>query len=190
MAGKPDRRSNGQARERITLGNGRTRPTEREQWDEQQANQGQRDDLRGGRPSQDQTEELKILYSNVQSLFGKLNELMTTTSILNPDIILLTETWTNGNITDAMLQLPGYRLEVRRNRNDTRNGIGGGLIIYVKDCFDAVPVPHNKNQFNQYCSTSIGTKIGKLNFTLVYRPPSSNVENFNNLCELLNQGCI
>jgi Endonuclease-reverse transcriptase len=108
-----------------------------------------------------------------------------TTFILQPDIILLTETWTNGNISDAMLQLPGYKLEVRRDRHDTHNGIGGGLVIYVKECLDAIPVPAVENQFNQYCMMSIGTKNGNVNFILVYRPPSSNAENLSLLCDLL-----
>jgi hypothetical protein len=90
------------------------------------------------------------LYTNAQSLFGKIDELTATTSVLNPDIILITETWTNCRISDAMLQIPGKKLEGRTNRQDTHNGIGGGLIFYIKDCYDTEPVLDSMSTFNQY----------------------------------------
>ena len=53
---------------------------------------------------------------------------------MNPDIILLTETWCNDQITDMFLRIPGYELQtdLRRDREDTRNGIGGDLLVYTK----------------------------------------------------------
>jgi Endonuclease-reverse transcriptase len=84
-----------------------------------------------------------------------------------------------------MLQLPGYKLEGRKDRKDTRNGIGGGLIFYVKDCYDAEPVTDESNDFNQYSMLSLNTKSGKVNLLLIYRPPSSNADNLAKLCELL-----
>jgi hypothetical protein len=177
MAGKQERRSNGQAREQREMDRGGISP---EQEDERQ-----RDIVRGGREPKSKTEELIILYTNAQSLFGKIDELIATTSILNPDIILLTETWTNCGITDAMIQLPGYKLEGRTDRQDTQNGIGGGLIFYVKECYDTEPVLDSTNTYNQHSMLTIKTKSGKLNLLLVYRPPSSNIENLDQLCELL-----
>jgi hypothetical protein len=84
-----------------------------------------------------------------------------------------------------MIQLPGYRLEGRQDRQDTHNGIGGRLVFYVKECYDTEPISKFDNNFNQYSMISISAKGTKINFLLIYRPPSSNVENMANLCELL-----
>jgi exonuclease III len=75
---------------------------------------------------------VKILYTNAQSVFSKLGELTAVSQDLNPDIILLTETWCNDKIPDAALSLEGYRLEteLRKDRTDTGNGVGGGLLVY------------------------------------------------------------
>jgi hypothetical protein len=115
-----------------------------------QKDERQRQVIGGGREPESKTEELVILYTNAQSLFGKIDELTATTSVLNPDIILITETWTNCRISDAMLQIPGKKLEGRTNRQDTHNGIGGGLIFYIKDCYDTEPVLDSMSTFNQY----------------------------------------
>ena len=68
-------------------------------------------------------EILKIFYTNIQSVFSKLNELIVYTVDHSPDIVLLTETWCNTTISDAALSLPGYQLEtdLRKDRNDTTN---------------------------------------------------------------------
>jgi len=103
-------------------------------------------------------------------------------TILNPDIILLTETWLHSNIDSATLYIPGFTVEpeLRRDRNDTTNGIGGGLLVYKRDSLDLMVIPNSKT-FNQYCSF----KVDNLTITLVYRPPSSKAENMESLCELL-----
>ncbi len=51
------------------------------------------------------------MYTNAQSLAGKVNELSCTVVDLNPDLILLTETWLNKDISDAYLTIPGYELK-------------------------------------------------------------------------------
>ena len=72
-------------------------------------------------------EILKIMYSNIQSIQSKLYELNVQAVDLNPDIILLTETWCNQSVSDATLTIPNYHLEteLRRDREDTTNGVGG-----------------------------------------------------------------
>jgi hypothetical protein len=41
------------------------------------------------------------------------------------------------------------------------------------------------SNFNQHCSIALKTNSGQLNIFLIYRPPNSNAENLNLLCELL-----
>jgi hypothetical protein len=52
-------------------------------------------------------ETLVIVYTNAQSVVGKVNKLAWTMSDLKPDLILLTGTWCNSAILDAYLTIPG-----------------------------------------------------------------------------------
>lgn len=50
---------------------------------------------------------------------------------LQPDVLLLTESWCNNQISDANLFIPGYELcsDLRKDRADTAHGVGGGLLV-------------------------------------------------------------
>jgi len=140
----------------------------------------------GAAENSDQT--ITVLYTNAQSINSKLDELKVISQDLNPDIILLTEAWCNGTVQNASLTIENYKLEteLRRDRSDTANGIGGGLLVYSKQ--DTKILPYDKFQhskFNQFCSFSIVTESEKLNIVLVYRPPSSGEDNLTELCNIL-----
>jgi hypothetical protein len=156
--------------------------------DQEQAGQQKRKRervVRGREPGPPEDEEiLSILYTNAQSLQSKIVDLEATTELLSPDIILLTETWTHKNVTNASMTIQGYRLEERSDREDTTNGIGGGLAIYVKEKYITLPYTKSHN-FNQYAGLKIKSKGTPLNIVLVYRPPSSGNENTAELCNLL-----
>jgi hypothetical protein len=113
-----------------------------------------------------------------------MEELAALSEFLSPDIILLTETWTNKNINNASLTIPGYRVEERKDREDTTNGIGGGLVIYIKEKYVTLPFIR-QSEFNQYAGFRIKTKNRPLTVVLIYRPPSSRAENLAELCKLL-----
>ena len=68
-----------------------------------------------------------ILYTNAQSLAGKVSELSVIASDLRPDVIALTETWCNEDISNAVLSIEGYELlpDLRMDRMDTGGGRGG-----------------------------------------------------------------
>ena len=140
----------------------------------------------GGGQEQQEAAALKLLYTNAQSVFGKLNELSAQAADTRPDFILLTETWCNPTITTADLTIPGYQLEqdLRRDREDTANGIGGGLLVYSKNCHRILPT-NIKSEFHQYVSFKIISTENPLNIVLVYRPPSSGKENVQKLCQML-----
>ena len=131
---------------------------------------------------------LKILYTNIQSVFSKINEIVVNTVDQNPDIILLTETWCNPSISNATLAIPGYQLEteLRTDRSDTANGIGGGLLVYTKLGLKILPCDkYRTNEFNQFCCFRVQTKGEPLTIILVYRPPGAGYENTRNLCNIL-----
>ena len=129
---------------------------------------------------------LKLLYMNAQSVISKINELKITVCDLQPDIVLITESWCNKNINNSVIKLCGYELctELRRDRTDTTNGIGGGLLVYIKDGRSVLPCDTDSN-FNQFCKFMYKSEKESLNFYLIYRPPSSSQENLNELTKLL-----
>ena len=73
---------------------------------------------------------LRFLSLNARSVMNKLDLLQATVLDLNPDVIGVTESWANENISDAELKLNGYELF----RCDRKTGHrGGGILLYVKD---------------------------------------------------------
>ena len=128
------------------------------------------------------------MYSNIQSIQSKLYELNVQAVDLNPDIILLTETWCNQSVSDATLTIPNYHLEteLRRDREDTTNGVGGGLLVYAKTGLRILPSDKFKNnEFKQFCNFTVQTKGDPLHIVLVYRPPGAGHNNTEQLCNIL-----
>jgi Endonuclease-reverse transcriptase len=125
---------------------------------------------------------LEILYLNAQSLLGKINELRATAADLEPDIILITETWCNQDVNNAFLSLPGYEVQIdlRRDREDTSEGRGGGLLVYAKQGLKILS-GDNSIDFMQYCKFS----VYDITCYLVYRPPNSSAENMTKLANLI-----
>lgn len=128
------------------------------------------------------------MYTNAQSILSKLGELSAMAVDSNPDLILISESWCNGTISDAMLSVPGYELksELRKDRCDTAQGIGGGLLVYAKEGLKVIQCDSSKN-FNQYCKFRLICDTVPLTFYLVYRPPTSSSDNMTALAEILSQ---
>ena len=92
-----------------------------------------------------------------------------------------------------MLNIPGYSIEpdLRVDRRDTLNGIGGGVIVYSKDglIIKPVPVENNFNMFVRFKIISRESKDdGDLTVSLIYRPPRTRNENTEELLKLF-QNC-
>ena len=105
-----------------------------------------------------------------------------------PDLILITETWCNKDISSNLLNIDNYYIDasLRIDRNDTLNGIGGGLLVYIKNGMMILPNDNNSN-FNQYCSFKIcdNKSQSKMNVTLIYRSPNSTTANNDLLFDLI-----
>lgn len=129
---------------------------------------------------------MKILYLNAQSILSKINDLRVTVCDLKPDIILITESWCNKNINNSVIKVNGYELcsELRKDRVDTTNGIGGGLLVYVREGRTVLPCDEVSN-FNQFCKFAYKSDRETINFYLIYKPPSSSQENLEELIKLL-----
>ena len=131
---------------------------------------------------------LKVIYLNARSLLNKINDLCILINDEDPDLILITETWCNDVITNAMLNIPGYSIEpdLRVDRTDTLNGIGGGLIVYARENLIIKPVPVI-SEFNMFVKFSVcpeNKDDRELQVTLVYQPPRANHNNNMELCKL------
>jgi hypothetical protein len=118
---------------------------------------------------------------------SKINELRAVAATEEPDLILLTESWCNVEIGNGELEIYGYQLEIdcRRDRVDTTNGIGGGLLAYTKTGLAIRTIrKFDDNKFNQFCAFKLLT-MNPLNIILIYRPPNSGIANTEELCKLM-----
>ena len=75
---------------------------------------------------------MKILYTNAQSVVKKMAELRANVEMKKPDVVALTETWTNADISNDFLHINDYEIVERKDREDTSRGRGGGILVYVK----------------------------------------------------------
>ena len=124
---------------------------------------------------------MRMLYSNMQSMNNKIGELRALIEIEKPDIVALTETWTNESVSDAYIQLKGYEMVVRSDRKDTTGGRGGGIAVYTKGV-------HAWNEeaetmFNQCAHVKIKNRKQLINLYVIYRSPNSTVANDAELCQ-------
>jgi hypothetical protein len=119
-----DRRAVGEGRQR----EGRPRQRSMEQRQNQERATGGGPGHGGGEASH-QNKAITLLYANAQSINSKIDELKVISQDLDPNIILLTETWCNSTVENAALTIENYKLEtdLRKDRCDTANGIGGGV---------------------------------------------------------------
>ena len=97
----------------------------------------------------------------------------------------ITETWTNDSIENSVLIIDGYNLLIRRDRQDTMYGRGGGIIVYTKkelNCYE-IPTPLDIIQ-----AISLGIKLDKedLHMYIVYRSPNSSLENNSKINNFIN----
>ena len=97
-----------------------------------------------------------------------------------PDLICITESWTNETIGDAEINFSGYTLF----RKDRKNRVGGGVLLYVRNNIKAVHRTDLENEVCEvvWCELQDGkerTLIG------VCYSPSCNVNEDNELFKML-----
>ena len=109
-----------------------------------------------------------------------MNELNALAADLKPEVIAVTETWTNSSICDSFITIPGYKLTVRKDRSDTSDGRGGGILLYIKSnitCHE-ITVPEN---LIQVAAARINSSKNNLDIHVIYRSPNSSTENNTNI---------
>ena len=125
---------------------------------------------------------IKVTFTNAQSIVNKMSEVKAILVTLNPDIFAVTEAWTNGDIGDELLNIPGYELAARRDRNDTDRGRGGGILLYAKKNINLV-VEEEKSAFNQYVTVNMKFPEESVNLHVIYRSPNSSSNNDDELAQ-------
>lgn len=105
---------------------------------------------------------------------------------LNPDIIMITETWAKEEINDAELKLEDYEIF----RNDRKHAKGGGCLIYCKSSINAVPCTELTNTEN---TETVWYKIKCIDSQLLvgvcYLSPSASDEEEKALHDLITSVC-
>ena len=129
---------------------------------------------------------MKLLYTNAQSIIKKMAELRAIIAMKKPDVVALTETWTNCEIDNSFLHIDNYELTERQDRVDTRGGRGGGILIYVKKgiCSWKVKV---EGPFCQCAGVKLKGRGRDIGIFVIYRSPNSTRENDEALCDLMRQ---
>jgi hypothetical protein len=127
-------------------------------------------------------ETLRILYLNAQSIIKKVDELSCVSSTLKPDLILVTESWCNSDISDALLSIDGYEVQpdLRSDRQDTAQGRGGSLLVYVKTGLKVLKLDLESN-FQQYFKFLIDDVV----IYLLYRSPNAPPQSMTELEQLV-----
>jgi hypothetical protein len=144
-------------------GSGGRRQQDRREEEEEGKERGQQ----GSGPA---SKEIKVLYLNAQSIVRKVNELACVAESLKPDLILITESWCNSDVTNAFLSIDGYEIpsDLRADREDTAQGRGGGLLVYAKTGLKVLKID-TECKFRQYCMFLVNDIV----FYLIYRSPNA-----------------
>ena len=125
-----------------------------------------------------------MLHTNAQSVVNKMEELRVVASLKQPDVIAITETWTNSDISNEFLCLDGYELVERKDRSDTDRGRGGGVLVYVtkEKCARRETVG---SCFEQHALIKLKGEKSDMGINIVYRSPNSSATNDASLCQLV-----
>jgi len=74
----------------------------------------------------------KCFYTNANSIIAKMDELRHKIFIGNYDIIAVTESWANDDMSDSELWINGYHMYRMDCLTDCGKK-GGGVLLYIKD---------------------------------------------------------
>jgi len=103
---------------------------------------------------------------------NKLDYLRAEVQVIDPDIIAISESWTNESIGDSELNLTGYTLFRKDRELDIK---GGGVLMYVKDCLNASEVKFKSDFPEQVWCKVMCNGNTELFIGVCYRTPSENV---------------
>ncbi|GAB0206897.1 hypothetical protein GRJ2_003155300 [Grus japonensis] len=116
--------------------------------------------------------QLKCIYTKAHSIDNKQEELEAIVQQENYDIVAITETWWD-DLHNWSAAMDGYKL-FRRDRQGRR---GGGVALYVRECFDCLELNDGDNRV-ECLWVRIRGNANKADILLgaFYRPPNQDEE--------------
>jgi hypothetical protein len=131
--------------------------------------------------------KIRCLYSNANSLKGKMQELKMRNSTDNYHITGIVEMWASEEIKDYELKIDGYEMF----RKDRIFGKGGGIIVYVKETLKSTLCNDLMNTgFEESVWCNVGTGECNLLVGVCYRCPSSSQANNEKLLQLIESASL
>ncbi len=126
---------------------------------------------------------LKIGQLNVRSLPAHYDEIKQILLNTDFDIMAITETWLNNNISNNMVKIPGYKMY----RRDRTLKTGGGICIYVKEYLSSklINVVYDNNLI-ELMFVEVILKHCKIAVGVLYRPPNVSYTMYSKLLPLIN----
>jgi hypothetical protein len=127
-------------------------------------------------------EKCTCLYTNADQLMNKRNELLAMVDVHSPDIIGITEVKPNSRyaVEECELAISGYDLFHNLNSE------GRGVALYVRTEMKPSVCEAIDSSFKEHVSVECRLEDGsKMLIALVYRSPSSTVENIQELNALM-----
>ena len=134
-------------------------------------------------------EKFNVFYTNAQSIRNKKYELICYINAEAPDLICITESWINENIlrdTKEEYEIENYNMYMYQRRDR----IGGGILIYVRDLYDANEIHNIKENINIesiWLDIQI-TRNEKLRLGVFYVPPGSKADLVENIVDEIKKG--
>ena len=127
----------------------------------------------------------KCLYTNAQSICNKFDEFKSCILQYSPKIVAITESWCNETVNGSEIHLDNYKVY----RNDKQSGRGGGVLLYIHCSLNFTPCAEmNKLEIkDSFWGTIKLTSKETLFVGVVYRSPSSNVNNNEKLNQAIQQ---
>ena len=124
---------------------------------------------------------ISILHVNCRSIKNKFGIFESLLHNLDKkfDIIALTETWLTQNDDLNFYNLEGYTIE-HINR---KQKLGGGIIIYVNNKLSTSRIENmsfSEHNYMDALALEVQLNNKKINVACIYRPPSTNIHEFNN----------
>ena len=111
---------------------------------------------------------LKCIYFNARSIVNKLDELQLYINKEKVDIIGITETWLNEEISDVELNINDYTIF----RHDRLNKTGGGVILLIKKDIKVNICDDLLEQFEECVWCYVIAKSSNILFGVCYRSPN------------------
>ena len=127
---------------------------------------------------------LVLGHLNIRSLINKLDDLQVFLENRSRGLVLgLSETWLDGSLLDADLEVPGFSL----HRKD-RNRRGGGVTVYVSNDVKAVRRVDLKEVGIEALWIEVKTSKKRILVCNVYRPPDAQAEWIDELAGMIEHG--